>query len=181
MPQTKVRCGRLVKPKLKSPAQKKPQDLEVSTSELAVIVGKTPQWISQLTREGVLRKVEGARGKYVLSDAVRAYCDHVAGGKEKDNRPRFIDEKTEHERVKKEIALLELDEKRNNLHTTSEVLDTWGELLVAFRERLSGLPPKLAKQLIYMSDEKEIRRVLEERITEALIQLSKFDPLADDA
>lgn len=47
------------------------QDREVITSELAAVVGKTPQWIRQLTRDGVLRQV--GRGKYLLAEAVQAY------------------------------------------------------------------------------------------------------------
>lgn len=48
---------------------------EVSTSELAAIIGKTPQWVRQLTRDRILSQV--ARGKYSLADAVQAYILHV--------------------------------------------------------------------------------------------------------
>jgi hypothetical protein len=44
---------------------------EILTSELGAIVGKTPQWIRQLTREGVLKQVD--RGKYILGESVQAY------------------------------------------------------------------------------------------------------------
>ncbi|WP_409174820.1 hypothetical protein [Brevibacillus fortis] len=53
-------------------------------------------------------------------------------------------------------------------------------MLVNFRERLTGLPPKMANKLKYMTDEKDIRRLLEDRINEALYLLSKYDPLAGD-
>jgi hypothetical protein len=69
--------GKLAKPKAKP---EKLQDKEILTSELAAIVGKTPQWIRQLTRDNVLKQV--SRGKYSLGEAVQAYCEHVFGGKE---------------------------------------------------------------------------------------------------
>jgi hypothetical protein len=151
---------------------------EVSTSELAAIIGKTPQWVRQLTRDRILSQV--ARGKYRLSDAVQAYILHVSGGKEEDDKPRFIDHKTEHERIKSEIAALELAELQRNLHTTADVLGAWGELLVDFRGKLSSLPPRLATELTHMTDSKAIRILLEEKINDALRELAKYDPLASD-
>lgn len=56
---------------------------EISTGELAAIVGKSTRWIRQLTGEGTLKQV--GRGKYILSDAVQAYIEHASGGKEEDN------------------------------------------------------------------------------------------------
>lgn len=164
----------MVKPKAKTESL---QNREVSTSELAAIIGKTPQWISQLTRDGILEKI--GRGKYNLADAIQAYIKHIEG-ESSDGKISYRDEKAEHERVKKEIAMLELEEKRNNLHTTADVQDAWGELLVDFRGRLSSLPPKLANELSHMTDAKEIRILLEDRINFALRELAKYDPLASD-
>lgn len=151
---------------------------EIQSQELAAIVGKSTRWIRQLTTEGALK--QSSRGKYILGEALQAYIEHAAGGKEDSKGPRFIDEKTEHTRIKKEIAMLELEEKRKNLHTTADVQDAWGMLLINFRERLLGFPPKMAGQLSHLKDEKEIRRLLEDRINEALFQLAKYDPLASD-
>lgn len=154
------------------------KDVEVTTTNLAGIIGVTKQWVNQLTRDGVLK--QASRGKYLLGDSVKAFIEHTQGGKEEDNKPRFIDEKTEHERIKKEIAMLELEEKRSNLHTTADVVDAWGELLVGFRTRLSSLPPKLATELSQMTDQKSIRLLLERNINAALQELANYDPLADE-
>lgn len=162
--------------KKKEPIRLASPEMVVGTTEFAEIVGKTKQWISQLTREGVLEQV--SRGKYDLKKSVQAYIAHVMGTPQ-EGKISFADEKAQHEQIKKEIALLELEEKRKNLHSTADVEDAWGELLVNFRERLMGMPPKIASDLTYMTDEKEIRMALEERITEALIELSKYDPMAD--
>lgn len=154
---------------------KKPEGI-VGTSELAAIVGKTKQWISQLTRDGVLTQV--SRGKYNLAESVQAYIRHVTGVAE-EGKVSYNDEKAQHEQIKKEIAQLELEEKRRNLHTTKDVQEAWGELLVNFRGMLMVLPPKLAGELTYMTDAKEIRTLLESRLTDALIELSKYDPLEE--
>ncbi|WP_339200465.1 hypothetical protein MKY24_16890 [Paenibacillus sp. FSL P2-0322] len=148
----------------------------VGTSELATIVGKTKQWIGQLTRDGVLTQV--SRGKYDLAASVQAYIRHVTGTSE-EGKVSFAEEKAAHEQIKKEMAMLDLQKMRGNLHTTGDVLDAWGELLVSFRERLRGLPPRIANELAYMTDEKAIRILLENRIDEALTELGKYDPLAE--
>lgn len=148
----------------------------VGTNELAAIVGKTKQWISQLTRDGVLSQV--SRGKYNLAESVQAYIRHVTGATE-DGKVSFNDEKAQHEQIKKEMAMLDLQKMRNNLHTTGDVLDAWGELVVTFREGLQGLPPRLANELTHMTDEKEIRILMETRIDDALTELAKYDPLEE--
>lgn len=148
----------------------------VGTGELAAIIGKSDRWVRQLTGEKVLTQVE--RGKYILGESIQAYIQHVNGTGE-DGKISYSDEKAQHEQIKKEIAMLELEEKRKNLHTTGDVLDAWGELIVNFREGLQGLPPRMATELSHMTGEKEIRLLLEAKINDALTELAKYDPLAE--
>ncbi|OKP97793.1 hypothetical protein [Paenibacillus sp. P46E] len=156
--------------------EKKPEGI-VGTNELASIIGKTKQWISQLTRDGVLIQV--SRGKYNLAETVQAYIRHVSGTVE-EGKISFSDEKAQHEQIKKEMAALELQKMRSNLHTTEDVTHAWGMLMVAFRERLQGLPPRIANKLAYMDDEKEVRVTLESLIDDALTELGKYDPMEKD-
>ncbi|WP_338842038.1 hypothetical protein [Paenibacillus glucanolyticus] len=147
---------------------------EVITSELAAIVGKTPQWIRQLTRDGVLKQV--GRGKYLLADAVQAYCLHVSGGKEDDQKPRFIDEKTEHERIKKEKAALELAEMQGELHRSADVEAVMNDMLGAFRQRIRAIPMRLAPELIGQGELNVIKGRLTAALDEALAELADYDP-----
>ncbi|WP_190945280.1 hypothetical protein [Paenibacillus sp. UASWS1643] len=146
----------------------------VGTSDIAACIGKTTQWVAQLTRDGVLSQI--SRGKYLLGPTIKAYINHVTGVAE-EGKISYNDEKAQHEQIKKEIAMLELEEKRKNLHSTKDVQEAWGDLLVNFRGMLMVLPPSIAAKLTYMTDEKEIRTMLEQRITSALVALSKYDPL----
>ncbi|MFD0710622.1 hypothetical protein [Paenibacillus sp. GCM10027626] len=146
---------------------------EVLTSELGAVVGKTPQWIRQLTRDGVLKLV--GRGKYILGDAVQAYIEHVSGGKEEDNKPRFIDEKTEHERLKKERAALELSLLRGDLHKTEDVEKFVANMILSVKSKLQAIPTRLAPQLENESTgfiETSIRR----EINAALSGLTEYEP-----
>lgn len=51
---------------------------EVTTTQLASIIGLTARRIRQLSQDGVL--VSSSPGKYILSDAVQAYIGSLARG-----------------------------------------------------------------------------------------------------
>ncbi|AQT84163.1 hypothetical protein ERICIV_03439 [Paenibacillus larvae subsp. larvae] len=147
---------------------------EVLTSELAAIVGKTPQWIRQLTRDGALKQV--GRGKYRLGEAIQAYILHAAGGKEDDKKPRFIDEKTEHERIKKEKAALELAVMKGELHRAEDVRAEMADMLTSFRSRILGIPTKLGPQLLNISELADVTSILTKEMRSALTALADYDP-----
>lgn len=149
------------------------QKMQISTSELAAIIGKSPQWVRQLTRDGVLE--QESRGKYCLTDAVQAYIKHIEG-ESSDGKISWRDEKAEHERIKKERAALELDELRGNLHTTEDIQEAWGELLVEFRKIMLAMPARMASNLAFLSDENKIRKIMTDEISAALQTLAQYDP-----
>lgn len=156
----------------------KPVDMIVRTGELAAIIGKSDRWIRQLTTDGILTQV--SRGKYVLGDAVQDYAKHITGEVEDNDKPKLVEHRTEHMRIKAEMAALELEELRGNLHHTSDITEVWGELLVEFRKLILVLPPKMAGELAYMSDAKSIRDLLTSELTATLRLLAQYDPEKGD-
>ncbi|MDQ0114370.1 hypothetical protein [Paenibacillus harenae] len=146
----------------------------VGTSELAALVGKTPQWVRQLTRDGVLKQVE--RGKYLLGMAVQAYIEHASGGKEDDGKPRLVDHKTEHERIKTEKAALELAEMKGKLHRSEDVEAVMNDMLGAFRQRIRAIPMRLAPDLLNQMDLNVVKGKLAAVHDEALAELADYDP-----
>jgi hypothetical protein len=150
------------------------RDKEILTSELAMIVGKTPQWIRQLTREKVLTQV--ARGKYLLGDSIQAYIEHASGGTDDEGKPRLIDHKTEHERIKVEQAAIKLTKMREDLHTAEDIETVMDDMFTAFRQRILSIPTKLAQHLTGIDDVNMIKSRLTKEIHEALTELSNYDP-----
>lgn len=149
-------------------------ETEILTHVLGSIVGKTPQWIRQLTRDGVLKQT--GRGKYLLGEAVQAYIEHVTGGKEDDKKPRYMDYKTEHERIKAEKAALELGEMRGELHRSEDVEAVMTDMLMAFRQKILVIPTKLAPQLTGIGEINIIKKLLTDVLHEALTELVDYDP-----
>ena len=147
---------------------------EIQSVELAAIIGKSTRWIRQLTTEGVLKQV--GRGKYLLGETIRDYIEHASGGKEEDSKPRLIDHKTEHERIKAEKAALLLAEMRGELHSAADVEAVMGDMLTAFRQKILAIPTKLSPQLAGIDDVAVIKSRLTESLYEALNELADYDP-----
>lgn len=149
-------------------------EMVVGTGELAAIIGKSDRWIRQITGDGVLKQVD--RGKYILGEAVQAYIEHAAGGKEDDKKPRYMDEKTEHERIKKEKAALELSAMQGNLHRSEDVEVVMNDMLGAFRQRIRAIPMRLGPELVVSDDLNVIKGKLAAALDEALAELADYDP-----
>ncbi|MFK4167722.1 hypothetical protein ACI2LM_15895 [Paenibacillus lautus] len=145
----------------------------VGTGELAAIIGKSDRWVRQLTGEKVLQQVE--RGKYILGEAIQAYCEHVAGGKEEDKRPRLIDYKTEHEKTKAEKAALELEHMKGNLHAAADVELLLSDLILTTKSRILGVPSRISTECENESAE-VVEDIVRREIETALASLAKYTP-----
>jgi hypothetical protein len=148
-------------------------EIEIRTSELAAVVGKTSRWIRQLTSEGILKQI--SRGKYILGDAAQQYIEHIAGGKEDNTKPRYIDEKTEHERIKKEKATLELRMLQGKLHEANDVEKIMTDMILSAKSKLKALPTRLAPELENESAA-FIKKKLTTEIDAVLMSLSEYSP-----
>lgn len=147
--------------------------LEVGTSEFAKLVGKTPQWIRQLTRDGVLTQC--GRGKYNLSENILAYIEHVSGGKEENGKPRYVDAKTEHEFLKKEKTELQVQQLRGQLHAAEDVRLVMGDMILSAKSKLLTLPVRIAGQL-EGEPTKAIEQILKAEIEDTLTALVDYEP-----
>lgn len=148
-------------------------NLEIGTSEFAKLVGKTPQWIRQLTRDGVLTQC--GRGKYNMAENILAYIEHVSGGKEEIGKPRYVDAKTEHEILKKEKTELQLQQLRGQLHSTEDVRLVMGDMILSAKSKLLTLPARIAGNLEGEST-KTIEQTLRAEIEDALTVLVDYSP-----
>lgn len=149
------------------------QEQEVLTSELAAIVGKTPQWLRQLTHKKVLKQI--GRGKYILGEAIQAYIEHVSGGREEEAKPRLIDYKTEHEKTKAEKAALELEQMKGNLHEVADVERLLSDLIITTKSRLLGIPSRIATECENESAD-VVEGIIRREIENALSSLARYTP-----
>lgn len=148
-------------------------DTVVLTSEFAQLVGKTPQWIRQLTRDGVLTQC--GRGKYHFGQNLSAYIEHAAGGKTNDEKLSHADVKAEHEKLKKEKTELQLQQMRGELHSSNDVRALMGEMILSAKSKLLSIPVRVSTQLEGESA-KSIEKKLNDEINNVLSVLADYNP-----
>lgn len=146
----------------------------VTSSEIAEILGVTERRIRQLTNDGALAKI--SRGKYDLSDSIKAYIDYRI----KTEMPEEeLDKQREGAlllRAKRMKAELELKRMEGKMHAAEDVETVMNKMLTSFRSRMLVIPHKIAPQLQMEEDMNVIKEKVKKEIYEALQELSEYDP-----
>jgi phage terminase Nu1 subunit (DNA packaging protein) len=147
---------------------------EVTTAQLAKIIGKTTRWVNELTRNKVF--VQSARGKYLLAESVQRYIQHLQERAERESEVDYHKEKAIHERAKRQRAELDLALMRGEMHKSEDVELVLNDMIAAFRSKMLALPSKIAPQLVGRTEIPVILDMLTREVTEALSELSEYDP-----
>lgn len=137
----------------------------VSRINLALILGVSQETISRLLRDGVFKQSIGK--KYKLGEAVQAYNEYIAGGREVGNKAQ--DERRKLLIAQTEKINLEISEKRNELISFDHATQTLTEAMVIVSSQLEGLPGRVASKVLNIDNAavarqiilKEIRRIRE--------------------
>ena len=67
---------------------------------------------------------------------------------------------------------LEIEERRGTVVNSDEVSELWAKYIYASKNRLTGMPAKLAHELSGIDDPKGVKQVLERAVDEVLRELS---------
>lgn len=78
-------------------------------------------------------------------------------------------------RAKRESEELELQVRKNELHTTEDIEKALTDMLVNFRTKLLAIPAKLSPIMARKKDQAEIFKLMKAAIDETLEELSDFD------
>jgi phage terminase Nu1 subunit (DNA packaging protein) len=152
------------------------QGMLYSTSLIAKLFNVTERTISNLTNDGIISKAE--RGKYELVPTIQKYVKYLqekAFGKNISSGD-YHGEKTAHERIKRQIAELELAKLRSQMLDADIVERVMSEMIVIFRNKILGIPQKLAPVLINIDSTSEVYQILNKEMREALLELAEYDP-----
>lgn len=158
--------------------KKDTSDIVVNTDVLASVLGFTRQRINQLAKEGVLEKQ--APGRFLLLLNIKKYIEYMRVGQadkeEESATAQYWEEKALHEKAKRKIAELKLARISNQLHDATDIEYVLTNMLVTFRNRILGIPGKLAPQLLGVNSLTEIQELIDRELREALTELSEYDP-----
>lgn len=170
------------------PTKENLADRNVTTTELAAVLGITGRRVQQLTQDGVL--VTASRGKFVLSDAVQAYIGSISRGLTKEE----AEEAKKIERVKAKaeatlktskakIAQAEAKELSGQMHRSEDVAAMTAELIYTIRGALMALPSRVAINAAALSDPAEVAEYMRGEVNQIAeeIALFRYDPAKYEA
>lgn len=150
----------------------------VNTNVLAKSFGVTCRYVNQLAKEGVLER--RAPGRWPLEVNVNKYIEFLRTGKSdpegQESKSIYWEERAKHEAAKREMAELKLAKLKNQMHDAADVEMVMTNMLTVFRNRILGIPQKLAPKLISMNNLAEISNIIETELLETLLELKDYDP-----
>ena len=139
--------------------------LNVSSTELAEVLGMTRQRVSQLRSEGVIRN-NGKRGEYNLFDAVPAYLDHLRANKGSDVNARL-------KLAQVQKIQLYVEQMENELVKTSDAAEVFRVAFTLLRDIAEAIPKRIATQIAKSKSPDEIRMILSDELNRIGSELEK--------
>ena len=123
------------------------------------------QYISKLAMQGILPKVD----RMIDVEPADAIMEQIAN--DRLASPNYNAERARHQKIKADLAELELRKQRGELIEIEEVKEDWIKKILACRGKMLSLPSKVAPQLPSCDTSQEIEEVLKGGICEALREL----------
>lgn len=154
-------------------------ETEVSSSELACVLGITGRNIRQLVEDGQLEKVDG---RFILSDSVQRYVAFKSKRNKDDEEKRL--EKTRltadvtMKASKAQIAKMEADELRGKMHRSEDVAAMTEDLIYTIRGSFMALPGRLAVDVATVTTPAEAAEIIRKEVHALMRELAnyQYDP-----
>lgn len=119
------------------------REWRVSQTQMAAILSLAKSRISQLVTEQILVRDEGSGSLFLIESLQNYYQSKQSSGK----RVNFWDERALHERAKRQITELKLKQAKGEVYAAALVEQVMSEQLNNFKNKLLGVPAKMAAQL----------------------------------
>ena len=134
--------------------------------------------VRQLRKEKII--TEYKPGLYDLKTVTHDYINYLRKGSAAEASVDYNTERAKLVRAKRENQELELQLRKNELHTTEDIEKIVTDTLVNFRTRLLAIPAKLSPILAKKKDQTEIFKLMKAAIDETLEELSDFDRITKE-
>lgn len=151
-------------------------ETEVSVAELSVVLGKTPDRIYQLLRDGTLQNSK--RGRLLLADSVQRYISLIT--KDPVNEEDLKMERAKRtadvtmKASKAQIAKLEMQELLGKMHRSEDVAAMTEELIYAIRGMLVALPGRLAVDTSAAASPAEAAEIIRKEVFAVMEELARY-------
>lgn len=152
---------------------------EVSTSELACVLGITGRRIRQMAEDGQLEKI--GQGKFLLCDSVQRYNKLQSSGMDEDEKKlekAKLAAETQIKASKATIAKMEAEELKGTMHRSDDVAALTEDLIYTIRGALNALPGRLAVDAAAAATAAEASEVIRKEVHKVMSELAgyQYDP-----
>lgn len=148
-------------------------ETEVTTTELAVVLGLTARRVQQLAQDGTLDSVR--RGHFLLAASVQKY--HAFMNKEKEGRTQDTEKikaETDIKKAKAIVATLEAKELQGKMHRSEDVAAMTEQLIYDIRGMIMALPGRLAVDVTTVKTAAEAAEIIKKEIYKIMNALTQY-------
>ena len=152
----------------------------VKTADVCAILGKSNQWVGQLTSQGTLNKSKTAHGAlYNLSESLSAYIKSIED-KSSDNPEQ---KEIELNKLKADVSLrtskaivagLNAKELQGKMHRSEDVAAVTEDLVYTIRSALLALVGRLSTYLVGITDQAELSAKIQDEVYAVMETLSTY-------
>ncbi len=155
-------------------------ETEVSSTELAVVLGVTARRVQQMAQDGTLQTVR--KGRFLLADSVQRYIkflsfEPVDEEDKKLEKARRVADATI-KTSKATVAKLEAEELKGSMHRAEDVAAMTEDLVYTIRGALNALPGRLAVDVAATATPAEAAEVIRKEVHKVMRELAgyHYDP-----
>lgn len=145
---------------------------EVSTKELAIILGLTARRIQQLTQDGVLSTQSPSR--YNLPEAIQAYVEFRSAKETDATEVEKLEAEMNIKKANAIIKVLEAKELQGKMHRSEDVAALTEDLVFTIRGMLLALPGRLAVDVAAVQEPAEAAEIIRKEVYAIMQELFKY-------
>ena len=142
----------------------------ISNERLCTLTGLSDRRHRQLADDGYFPPP--IKGQYQLTPTIQGMFRYYRELQNRGN-DEFAMERLRKTRAEANLAELKLSRERKESLEAQSVFKAWENILLTLRQKLLALPTKISPRIVYLNEQHEIEKELEQEITEALVDLSK--------
>jgi len=149
---------------------------EVSTREIAIILGLTARRIQQLTQDGILSTTTSSR--YNLAESMQAYVEFRSRKETDANEVEKSEAELSIKKAKAIITVLKAKELQGKMHRSEDVAAMTEDLVFTIRGMLLALPGRLAVDVSGAKEPAEAAEIIRKEVYFIMKELShyRYDP-----
>lgn len=129
--------------------------------------------VQQLVKDGILPRP--AKGEYDAIACIHSYIDYLKKLAQGNGELSLTEERTRYTKYQADIAEITLRKERGQIIDTQIAMKVWGEVVTSVRQKLLGMPTRLAPLIATSQSIPEIKDRLDHAIEEVLNEFTNPD------